>query len=279
MIYVYVYTILDNVYSKRMRHIVHGTSMAGLRSNTSHLWNKWHIFGMVMILFSGLSSTDAFGRYYCSGRRRDGAHSSICIQNRVTYDSSRRKRYWDGNMVQPRWNNVLSMSTGVNSVDSNDPMDAAADNAAKDDDKFDASDIKWYKRTMPQVLMCAAVYIFHLLVLTQHELVFPFQLFPNDDGRFQSIGFDSIAGMVSLVSMIYYKRKKSKTDSSIDNIDDVGLPWKLTKDGGRREGIAGGLLLVAYFFTGIISELVDEALYILEENGARISIAVSCNNN
>jgi len=206
-------------------------------------------------------------------------YSNVCIQNRVICDSSHRKRYWDGNMVQPRCNHILSMSTGINSVDSNEPMDAATDNNANDDDNFDASDIKWYQRTMPQVLMCAAVYVFHLLVLTQHELVFPFQLFPNDDGRFQSIGFDSIAGMVSLFSMIYYKRKTSKMESSIDGTDDVGLPWKLTKDGGRREGIAGGLLLVAYFFTGIISELVDETLYILEENGVRISIAVSCNNN
>jgi len=42
-----------------------------------------------------------------------------------------------------------------------------------------------------QLLVALALYIFHLQVLTQQALAFPFQLFPNNQGRFQSIGLDS----------------------------------------------------------------------------------------
>lgn len=46
-------------------------------------------------------------------------------------------------------------------------------------------------RPILQLLMGLLLYIFHLLVLAQHQLVFPVQIIPNDRGWFQSIGLDS----------------------------------------------------------------------------------------
>jgi hypothetical protein len=43
------------------------------------------------------------------------------------------------------------------------------------------------------------LYIIHLTVLTQHSIVFPFQLIPNNQGRFHSIGLDSLAGIFSFL--------------------------------------------------------------------------------
>jgi hypothetical protein len=42
-----------------------------------------------------------------------------------------------------------------------------------------------------QLLIGTVLYVVHLKVLTQHSLAFPFQLIPNTEGRFQSIGLDS----------------------------------------------------------------------------------------
>ena len=46
-------------------------------------------------------------------------------------------------------------------------------------------------RPIIQLAFGLVLYIFHLNVLTQHQLVFPVQLIPNDRGWFQSIGLDS----------------------------------------------------------------------------------------
>jgi hypothetical protein len=46
-------------------------------------------------------------------------------------------------------------------------------------------------RTTTQLAAALLLYIFHLTVLTQHSIPFPFQLIPNERGHFQSIGLDS----------------------------------------------------------------------------------------
>ena len=61
-------------------------------------------------------------------------------------------------------------------------------------------------RPHTQFLIGLFLYIFHLRVLTQHGIAFPFQLFPNDEGWFQSIGLDSIAGMMAFAGLIWLRR-------------------------------------------------------------------------
>lgn len=60
---------------------------------------------------------------------------------------------------------------------------------------------KWARDWMPtwlvtlrptaQLAAVLLLYIFHLTVLTQRSISFPFQLIPNERGHFQSIGLDS----------------------------------------------------------------------------------------
>ena len=59
-----------------------------------------------------------------------------------------------------------------------------------------------------QLITLLALYVLHLTVLTQHSIIFPFQLIPNDQGRFQSLGLDSLAGMVSFVTVGLLRRKQ-----------------------------------------------------------------------
>lgn len=51
----------------------------------------------------------------------------------------------------------------------------------------------WSVRLRPcfQLLTILLAYIFHMTVLAQHCISFPFQLIPNDRGHFQTIGWDS----------------------------------------------------------------------------------------
>ncbi len=59
-----------------------------------------------------------------------------------------------------------------------------------------------------QLVTLIALYVIHLTVLTQHSIVFPFQLIPNDQGRFQSIGLDSLAGIISFVTIQLLRQKQ-----------------------------------------------------------------------
>ena len=51
----------------------------------------------------------------------------------------------------------------------------------------------WLVRLRPslQIVTILVCYIFHMTVLAQHSLSFPFQLIPNDRGHFQNVGLDS----------------------------------------------------------------------------------------
>ena len=51
----------------------------------------------------------------------------------------------------------------------------------------------WLVRLRPslQILTILVCYIFHMTVLAQHSISFPFQLIPNNRGHFQDVGLDS----------------------------------------------------------------------------------------
>lgn len=59
-----------------------------------------------------------------------------------------------------------------------------------------------------QLVLLMMMYVIHLLVLTQHAILFPFQLIPNERGWFQSIGLDSIAGIISFISIGLLRRRQ-----------------------------------------------------------------------
>lgn len=59
-----------------------------------------------------------------------------------------------------------------------------------------------------QALLMVALYFFHMLVLSKVAMPFPFQLLPNTHGLFQSIGMDSLAGVVFLGVLAYFRKAK-----------------------------------------------------------------------
>ncbi|KAL3800361.1 hypothetical protein HJC23_003657 [Cyclotella cryptica] len=76
-------------------------------------------------------------------------------------------------------------------------------------------------RPATQFIIGLALYIFHLRILTQHGIAFPFQLIPNEHGWFTSIGLDSLAGMFSFAGLVWLRKasvrhvqnEEKKTDS------------------------------------------------------------------
>ncbi|KAG7342441.1 CAAX protease self-immunity-domain containing protein [Nitzschia inconspicua] len=71
-------------------------------------------------------------------------------------------------------------------------------------------------RPTVQLGMALVLYLFHTLVLTQHCIVFPFQLLPNNRGYFTSIGWDSIVGIVTLVAYQMYRRHQPQQEQQQD---------------------------------------------------------------
>jgi membrane protease YdiL (CAAX protease family) len=73
-------------------------------------------------------------------------------------------------------------------------------------------------RPSVQLIAALAIYIFHTLVLTQHSISFPVQLIPNERGHFQSIGWDSVAGMAVLA---IYQVLQQRSQSDQNDQDDA----------------------------------------------------------
>ncbi|KAL9181164.1 hypothetical protein ACHAXT_009969 [Thalassiosira profunda] len=148
-------------------------------------------------------------------------------------------------------------------------------------------------RPRTQFLVGLGLYVFHLRVLTQHGIAFPFQLIPNDEGWFQSIGLDSLAGMLAFAGLVWL-RKASVAHSSSSGDDatvavppiwldptEYEAPWRLrskqkkkkqkqTTNGDTEKKelhprstsiVAFVLLTVGYFSTGRFSLLFENLLY------------------
>jgi len=161
-------------------------------------------------------------------------------------------------------------------------------------------------RPITQLIVGLGLYIFHLRILTQHGITFPIQLIPNDEGWFQSIGLDSLAGMFSLFGMIWL-RKSSMKHAVKDNDVKVVVPsvwadpteeeapWKLRRSKNNKKPkkdstdenatidevnhhprptsiVAFVLLTFGYFSTGRFSLLFENALYAAAGYGLPLTI-------
>jgi membrane protease YdiL (CAAX protease family) len=73
-----------------------------------------------------------------------------------------------------------------------------------------------------QFLIGLCLYVFHLRILTQHQITFPFQLIPNDEGWFQSIGLDSLAGMVAFGALLWLRKSSAEYELSSSTSKGVG---------------------------------------------------------
>lgn len=150
-----------------------------------------------------------------------------------------------------------------------------------------------------QLLVGMGLYVMHLTVLTQHGVAFPVQLIPNDKGWFQSVGLDSLAGIVSMIGLIYLR--KSTKDKLVPAVPPVWTnptvkeaPWffprkkrkrknsapdvtgkELVQPGPRVTSVVGFVLLVvAYFFTGRFAIFWEDMLYAAAGMGAPMTIAM-----
>lgn len=129
-------------------------------------------------------------------------------------------------------------------------------------------------KPLHQLGVVFVLYVFHLAVLTQQSIVFPFQLYPNNLGHFTSLGLDSVAGIASL-TMYFHLRRTTKrrptpaVPSLLASPTRRQRPWQFPKvspnlrlPGPKTTGLVALYLLVqGYFMTGQFSVLWEELLY------------------
>mmetsp|Transcript_535 Transcript_535/g.1258 ORF Transcript_535/g.1258 Transcript_535/m.1258 type:complete len:557 (-) Transcript_535:110-1780(-) len=156
-------------------------------------------------------------------------------------------------------------------------------------------------RPILQLFVGLVLYIFHLLVLTQHQLVFPVQLIPNDRGWFQSLGLDSLAGMFSLAFMLHLRKTtKGKATPAVPPVfrspKENEAPWRFpssARNGSKsiastsssdssKAGLTPKatslvvflLLTYTYFNTGRFSLFCERFLYDLAGVGVPMTVAM-----
>lgn len=162
----------------------------------------------------------------------------------------------------------------------------------------------WFITIRPrtQFLIGLCLYVFHLRILTQHQITFPFQLIPNDEGWFQSIGLDSLAGMLAFGGLIWLRKNSVESDSSVKAVPSIwsdptsSAPWRLRpkkKVKKRRKSndlqnvavddvkevhprstsiVAFFLLTVGYFSTGRFSLVFENTLYAMAGSGLPLTV-------
>lgn len=118
-----------------------------------------------------------------------------------------------------------------------------------------------------QVAIMVALYFFHMLVLSKVAMPFPFQLVPNSHGLFQSIGMDSLAGLLVLGVMAYFRRARGLPLRPVV-FGDRPLPFNPPKKGRGKVWRILALLMVAYLTSGSASKWVEDVFGLSEVNVA-----------
>ena len=208
----------------------------------------------------------------------------------------------------------VSMSLPLHSRPRQQPLMAVSDGGIDNDDASPGSNQSRSKRPgwapdwaptrlvtmrpIVQLVVALLLYIFHLTVLTQHQLVFPIQLIPNNRGWAQSIGLDSLAGMASLGGMLWLRRNTK--DRDVPAVPPVfrspkggERPWafplsRLSKGDKGKElsdpspGLTPRatslmvflMLTYTYFHTGQFSLWCERFLYDLAGVGVPLTVAM-----
>lgn len=118
-----------------------------------------------------------------------------------------------------------------------------------------------------QALLMVALYFFHMLVLSKVAVPFPVQLLPNTHGLFQSIGMDSLAGVLFLGALAYFRRAKGLPLRPVV-FGDRPLPFNPPREGRGRVWRILAFLMVAYLTSGSASKWVEDAFSLSEVNVA-----------
>lgn len=118
-----------------------------------------------------------------------------------------------------------------------------------------------------QVVLMVALYFFHMLVLSKVAMPFPVQLVPNKHGLFQSIGMDSLAGVLVLGAMAYFRRSAGLPVRPVV-FGDRPLPFNPPKKGRSKVWRILALLMVAYLTSGSASKWVEDVFGLSEMNVA-----------
>lgn len=136
-------------------------------------------------------------------------------------------------------------------------------------------------RPIYQLMLTASFFFFHLKVLTQNSISFPFQLIPNNYGYFQSIGLDSIAGMLSLAGYLLLRRVtnhklKQAIPSLIEAPKRSKKPWRFPKadSGPKSSAFLAGLMLLHVYSkeTARFSYFWEDFLYSMAGMGFQMTV-------
>lgn len=138
-----------------------------------------------------------------------------------------------------------------------------------------------YVQEEQQYAVVIALYLFHLAVLTQRELVFPFQLLPSRKGHFTGVGWDSLAGIFSILAYQLIRRRQHQSGAAPSKLPALvskpaidEAPWKLPRESPRHRltvFITSIVLVNAYFATGRFSVFWEDTLYTLSGLGFPIT--------
>ena len=156
-------------------------------------------------------------------------------------------------------------------------------------------------RPSVQFMIGLLLYIFHLRILTQHHITFPFQLIPNEQGWFTSIGLDSLAGMVSFAGLVWLRKasvehtEKEESAGALVAVPPIWSspseeesPWRLKPKTDKQTYVSGDgipharttsviafiLLTFAYFSTGRFSLFFENGLYSAAGYGMPLTVAM-----
>lgn len=134
-----------------------------------------------------------------------------------------------------------------------------------------------------QLVILLPLYAVHLFFFSTKGWKFKKALIPNEKNLFQSIGYDSVVGMIVAIVFVVWRKVLMKPRNSEENKVQVlpdllkvdNPPWKVPREAKRRIAQTTVLLVVAYLASGYGAVFSEQILYLLAGSGVPLTTATT----
>lgn len=134
------------------------------------------------------------------------------------------------------------------------------------------------RRPWVQLAIMLPLYAVHLFFFSTKGWKFEKPIFPNSKNLFQSVGYDSVVGLIVAVAFFVWRRllMKKGVRPVVKNLLKVeDPPWKVPRDAKRRIAQTTLLLVVAYLASGYGAVFSEQMLYLLAGSGVPLTVATT----
>lgn len=131
-------------------------------------------------------------------------------------------------------------------------------------------------RPWVQLAIMLPIYAVHLFVFSTKGWKLEKPLIPNDKNLFQSLGYDSVVGLIVAIVFFVWRKWFMKAKPVLPKALEIeDPPWRVPREARKRIAQTTALLVVAFLGSGYFAVGIEQILYLLAGYNVPLTIATT----